>query len=233
MSTSFVSLYAATFMVAVVMISLGPILDPTLKDLRIPLAQGGLTSVGFAIGMLVGVVALNFALAHVPVKWGLIGAAWLQTAGLAAAGILAQGLWSLFGAYVVVGAGCVLLNSLPGMWVTSHVKVRTDRAMVVLLLSFAAGMTVTPLAIGGAFGLGVSWRWVLIVEAGLSMMLAALLTALPVSDIEGRKNLRLRRLREVIGFNPRLFASVLGASTLYIGSEFVLNVWLTKFEIEV
>jgi hypothetical protein len=75
-----------------------------------------------------GVVALNFALARVPVKWALIGAAWLQTVGLAAAGILARGLWSLFAAYVVVGTGCVFLNSLPGMWVTSHVKVRTDRA---------------------------------------------------------------------------------------------------------
>ena len=231
-STSPVSLYAATFMVGVVMISLGPILDPTLKDLHIPLSQGGLTSVGYAIGMLAGVLALNFALARVPVKWGLVGAAWLQTVGLASAGLLARGLWSLFAAYMVVGAGCVFLNSLPGMWVTSHVKVGTDRAMVVLLLSFATGMMVTPLAIGGALGLGASWRWVLIVEAGLSLVLAILLTVLPVSDIEGRENLRLRQLREVIGFNPRLFGAVLGASILYIGAEFILNVWLAKFEID-
>ncbi|MFH0915064.1 MAG: MFS transporter [bacterium] len=230
--TSPVSLYATTFMVGVVMISLGPILDPTLKDLRIPLSQGGLTSVGYAIGMLVGVLALNLVLARVPVKWGLIGAAWLQTVGLAAAAVLARGLWSLFATYVVVGAGCVLLNSLPGMWVGSRVKTGTDRAMVVLLLSFAAGMMVTPLAIGAALGLGASWRWVLIVEAGLSLALATLLTVLPVSDIKGRENLRLRQLREVIGFNPRLFGAVLGASILYIGAEFILNVWLAKFEID-
>ncbi len=230
--TSYVSLYATMFMVGVVMVSLGPILDPTLKDLHIPLSLGGLTSVGYAIGMLVGVLALNFALARVPVKWGLVGAAWLQTVGLAAAGVLARGLWSLFAAYVVVGAGCVFLNSLPGMWITSHIKVGTDRAMVVLLLSFAAGMMVTPLAIGGALGLGASWRWVLIVEAGLSLVLSIVLTVLPVSDIEGRQNLRLGRLREVIGFNPRLFGAVLGASVLYIGAEFILNVWLAKFEID-
>lgn len=187
---------------------------------------------GYAIGMLAGVVALNLALARVPVKWALIGAAWLQTVGLAAAGVLAKGLWSLFAAYVVVGAGCVFLNSLPGMWVTSRVKVGTGRAMVVLLLFFAAGMMVTPLAIGGALALGASWRWVLVAEAGLSLALAVLLTVLPVSDIEGRQNLRLRRLREVIGFNPRLFAAVLGASILYIGAEFILNVWLAKFEID-
>jgi FHS family glucose/mannose:H+ symporter-like MFS transporter len=227
-----VSLYATMFMVGVVMVSLGPILDPTLKDFHIPLSLGGLTSVGYAVGMLVGVLALNFALAHVPVKWGLVGAAWLQTVGLAAAGVLARGLWSLFAAYVVVGAGCVFLNSLPGMWITSHIKVGTDRAMVVLLLSFAGGMMITPLAIGGALGLGASWRWVLIVEAGLSLVLSIVLTVLPVSDIEGRRNLRLGRLREVIGFNPRLFGAVLGASVLYIGAEFVLNVWLAKFEID-
>jgi len=219
--------------VGVVMISLGPILDPTVKDLGIPLSQAGLTSVGYALGMLAGVLALNLALARVPVQWTLIGAAWLQTLGLAAAGLLATGLWSLFGAYVVVGAGCVFLNSLPGMWVTSHNKVATARAMVVLLLFFAAGMMVTPLAIGAALGLGASWRWVLIAEAVLSLGLAVLLTLMPVSDIKGRENLRMRKLREVIGFNSRLFWAVLGASVLYIGSEFILNVWLAKFEIDV
>ncbi len=48
------------------MISLGPLLDPTVKDLRIPLSQAGLTSVGYAVGMLAGVLALNLGLAHVP-----------------------------------------------------------------------------------------------------------------------------------------------------------------------
>ena len=66
--TSFVSLYATTFVVGVTMITLGPLLDPILKDLHIPLAQGGMISAGFAVGMLIGVVALNFLLARVPVN---------------------------------------------------------------------------------------------------------------------------------------------------------------------
>jgi MFS family permease len=226
-------LYATIFMVGVVMISLGPILDPTVKDLGIPLSQAGLTSVGYAVGMLAGVLALNLALAHVPVRWTLSGAAWLQTLGLAAAGLFATGLWSLFGAYVVVGAGCVFLNSLPGMWVTSHIKVGASHAMMVLLVYFAVGMMVTPLAIGAVLGLGVSWRWVLGVEAILSMGLALLLTFMPVANIEGRENLSANRLRQVIGFNTRLFWAVICASILYIGSEFILNVWLPKFEIDV
>ena len=77
-ATSFVSLYATTFVVGVTMITLGPLLDPILRDLDIPLAQGGLISVGFAVGMLIGVVSLNFFLARVPVKWGLVGAAWCR-----------------------------------------------------------------------------------------------------------------------------------------------------------
>lgn len=226
-------LYATIFMVGVVMISLGPILDPTVKDLGIPLSQAGLTSVGYAVGMLAGVLALNLVLAHVPVRWTLSGAAWLQTLGLAAAGLLATGLWWLFGAYVVVGAGCVFLNSLPGMWVTSHIKVGASRAMMVLLVYFAVGMMVTPLAIGAVLGLGVSWRWVLGVEAILSMGLALLLTFVPVSNIEGRENLGASRLRQVVGFNTRLFWTVICASILYIGSEFILNVWLPKFQIDV
>ena len=41
-STSRLSLYATTFMVGVVVISLGPLLDSITKDLGIPLAQAGL-----------------------------------------------------------------------------------------------------------------------------------------------------------------------------------------------
>ncbi len=231
--TSFVSLYATTFVVGVTMISLGPLLDPILKDLRIPLAQGGLISVGFAVGMLIGVVALNFLLARVPVKWALVGAASLQALGLVASGWLAQGLWSLMLAYLLVGTGCVLLNSLPGMWITCHIKVGADRAMVTMLVFFALGMMVAPLLIGAALGWGATWHSVLLAEAVMSVALAVLVAFSPVSDIEGRENLRLRRLREVVGFNPRLFAAVLTASIFYIGAEFTFNVWLAKYEIDV
>ena len=194
------------------MITLGPLLDPILKDLHIPLAQGGLISVGFAVGMLLGVVSLNFLLARVSVKWGLVGAASLQTIGLIVSGALARGLWSLMLAYVIVGAGCVFLNSLPGMWITSHNKTGADRAMVTMLVFFALGMMVTPLIIGAALGWGATWRTVLLAEAVVSAALAILVAMSPVSNIEGRENLGLRRLREVVGFNPRLFAMVLVAS---------------------
>jgi FHS family glucose/mannose:H+ symporter-like MFS transporter len=231
--TSYVSLYATTFLVGVVMISLGPVLDPILADLHIPLSQGGLISVGFAVGMLIGVVALNFLLARVPVKWGLIGASWLQTVALAVSGLLARNLWSLFIAYLFVGLGCVFLNSLPGMWVTSHVKVGTGHAMVVLLLFFAFGMMISPVIIGAALGWGATWRWVFVLEAALSLVLALVLTTRPVSDIPGRENLRWRQLKEVVGFNPRLFTAIVVAGLLYIGAEFILNVWLAKFTIDV
>ena len=232
-TNSYLSLYATTFMVGVVVISLGPLLDPMIKSLNIPLAQAGLISVAFGVGMLVGVLALNFLFAGVPAKWALIGASWLQTVALVASGTVAKGLWSMFAAYFFVGLGCVFLNSLPGMWVSSHVKVGTHRAMVVLLLFFAVGMAVTPVFIGVALGLGATWRWVYIVEAVLSALLAILLTGRPISDIAGRKNLTWGRLRGVISFSPALFWAVVVASVLYIGAEFILNVWLPKFEIDI
>ena len=227
------SIFAATFMVGLTMITLGPVLDPILKDLGIPLSQGGLISVAFSVGMLIGVVALNFFLARVPVKWGLVGAALVEAAGLAASGVLANGLWSLFAAYLFVGLGCVFLNTLPGMWVTSHIKHDSGRTMVVLLLFFALGMMTGPLAIGGALNWGATWRWVFVVEAGLCVVLAGVLALSPISNIKGRENLRPRRLLDVINFNSRLFIAVLVASILYIGAEFTLNVWLVKFQIDV
>ncbi len=222
-----------TFVVGLTMITLGPLLDPILKDLDIPLSQGGLISVGFSVGMLLGVVALNFFLARVPVKWGLVGAALVESAGLVASGALTVGLWSLFAAYLFVGLGCVFLNSLPGMWVSSRIKNDSGRMMVILLVFFALGMMVTPLAIGAALNLGATWRWVFIAEGALCLALAVALALSPISNIEGRENLRPRRLVEVINFNSRLFIAVLVASVLYIGAEFSINVWLVKFQIDV
>ena len=220
-------------MVGLTMITLGPVLDPILNELDIPLSQGGLISVAFSVGMLIGVVALNFLLARVPVKWGLVGAALIEAAGLAASGVLASGLWSLFAAYLFVGLGCVFLNSLPGMWVTSHIKNDSGRTMVILLLFFALGMMAGPLAIGGALNWGATWRWVFGAEAVLCLVLAVILALSPISNIEGRENLRPRRLLDVISYNSRLFIAVLVASILYIGAEFTLNVWLVKFQIDV
>lgn len=233
MPNSYGALFATTFMVGLTMITLGPILDPVLKDLDIPLARGGLLSVAFSVGMLVGVLSLNFLLAKVPVKRGLAGAATIEAAGLLAAGLLARGLWSFFVAYFFVGLGCVFLNSLPGMWVTSHIKQGAERAVVILLVFFALGMMVGPLAIGGALAWGATWRGVLVAEAVLCALLAVAVAVSPISDIEGRENLRVRQLRDVIAFNPRLFFAVLAASILYIGAEFTFNVWLVKFQIDV
>ena len=117
------------------------------------------------------------------------------------------------------------LNSLPGMWVASHVKVGTSHAMVVLLLFFAIGMMVAPVVIGIALGLGVHWRWVFGFEAIVSAVLALWLMVTPISDIPNRENLPFRQLRAVIGFNPALFATVLVVAILYIGAEFTFNVF--------
>ncbi len=229
---SYLPLYATLFMVGVVVITLGPVLDPLTKQLGIPLQQAGLISVAFAVGMLVGVTALNLLLARVPVKWALIGATWLQAVALAVSATLTRGLASMFVSYFFVGLGCVILNSLPSMWVGSHVKVDTHRTMVIVLLFFAIGMTVAPIFIGIALGLGATWRWVYGAEAVLSAVLALFLTWRPVSDIPGRKNLTWGRLREVVGFSPALFWAVVAASIFYIGSEFIFNVWLPKFAID-
>jgi fucose permease len=220
------------FIVGIVMISLGPLLDAILKDLHVSRADGGLFAVAIALGNILGVFSLNVVLARIPIKWSLVGAVWIQTAGLFASALLAHGLWSLFGTLFVVGFGVVFLNAIPGMLIGHHVRQGTARVMVVVLLFFAIGMMVTPPLIGVALDLGASWHSVLIVEGIVSAGLAIALTALPVLDIPGRENLRFRHVREVAAFNPRLLTVVLAAAFTYIGSEFILNVWLSKFEID-
>jgi MFS family permease len=189
------ALVPTMLMVGIVMISLGPLLDAILKDLHVSRADGGLFAVAIALGNILGVFSLNVVLARIPIKWSLVGAVWIQTAGLFASALLAHGLWSLFGTLLVVGFGVVFLNAIPGMLIGHHVREGTARVMVMVLLFFAVGMMVTPPLIGVALDLGASWHWVLLVEGIVSIGLAIALTALPMLDIPGRENLRFRHVR--------------------------------------
>ena len=227
---SLAPLYPAQFFAGVVLIALGPMLNPILRDLHISLARGGIISLGFATGRLLGVLALNFALAHVPVKWALVGSAWIQAIGLAAAGLLAHGLWSLVIMYTVVGVAGVLPSLIPGMWVGSHVRQNTARALLLVQLFVAMGVVIAPPVIGAALGWGADWRWIFVGEAGFAVLMALLQTALPLADIPSRQNLRFRQLREVAGFAPRFLGVMLLATFMYVGAETTMSVWLAKFE---
>ena len=227
---SLAPLYPAQFFAGVVVIALGPMLNSVLRDLDISLAQAGIVSIGFAFGRLLGVLLLNFGLARVPLKWALVGSAWVQAIGLAAAGVLAHGLWSLFGMYLVVGIAGVLPSIIPGMWVGYHVREHTARSMLLVQFVFAIGVVVAPPVIGAALGLGSSWRWIFVGEAAFAAVMGVVQAALPLTDIPGRENLRYRQLREVAGFAPRFLGVMLLATFLYVGSESTISVWLAKFE---
>jgi MFS transporter, FHS family, glucose/mannose:H+ symporter len=214
------------------LISLGPLLDPILRDLRIPLAKAGLLSMGFAFGRVLGVILLNFALARISLKALMVGAAWVAAAGLAVSGFLAAGLWPLFIALVVTGVPVVLPNAISGIWVGAHLRQGTERGMLMVTGFFAVGVVIAPLVIGAALNLGATWRWVFLGEAGFSAVMALLLMLAPLADVPDRENLRVRQLREVAGHDPRLLAVMLTATFLYVATETTVSVWLPKFQVD-
>ncbi|MCL5736144.1 MAG: MFS transporter [Actinobacteria bacterium] len=225
-------LYLTQALSGVAYVTLGPLLDSILRDLGIPLAHGGLLPLSFFLGQVVALVAFNVLLARVPVKWCLVGAAVLQAAGLGAAGLLARGFWSFILPYFVAGCAEVLLAAVPGIWISSHVKEGTARAITLMMMSSVATMTLTPVVLGVLLNAGAGWRTILAGEAGLSLLLGMVLVLLPLVDIQERENLRLRQVRTVAAFNPRLLAAIAGAAFLYIGGEMTLGVWLPKFELD-
>ena len=102
--------------------------------------------------------------------------------------------------------------------------------MLLILLFFALGVLVAPIIIGLLLGLGVTWRWIMVGEALFSAVMALVLMAMPLANIPGAENLRLRHLREVMSFAPRFLVVILVATFLYVGAESTMNVWLAKFE---
>jgi MFS family permease len=194
------------------MASLGPLLDAMMRDLHIPLSQGGLISMGLFLGQVVGIVVLNTHMAKVPAKRALVAGAALLGAGLVGAGAGSWGLGSLFAAYLAAGIGWALLNTTGWMWVPAHVKKGTASATLLMIFFFSMGMMLTPLILGLIIDRGATWRWIVAVEGGISLLLALAFVALPLLDIPGRRNIRITHVKQAAAFNPGLLLGMVGAS---------------------
>ncbi len=228
-----IPLYPSQFLVAMAIVSLGPLLDPMMTDLGIPLDQGGLISAGLFLGNVAAIVVLNTALARLSAKGVLVGATVLQGVGLVAAGLVPWNLWSLFAAYLLVGFSGALINTTCWVWVSAHMKQDRAAAALRMILFFALAMMSVPLIIGVALDAGVSWRWILVAEGCLALLVAATAGFLPLLDVCGRQNVRLSQFREVVAHDRKLLLGIVIAGFTYVGAEMTLNIWLPKFEIEV
>jgi fucose permease len=225
-------LYPSQFFVAMAIVSIGPLLHPMMRDLGVPLSRGGLVSAGLFIGNALAIVVLNTLLARLPVKVVLFSGTLIQAAALATAGAASQNLWSLFAAYLFVGAGGALMNTTCWIWISAHMTQNRAAAALRMILFFALAMMVVPLAIGLALDGGASWRWILVVEGGLDLLFGLTLVFLPLPDVPGRQNVRLMQTRQVIATNPKLLLGVVIAGFTYVGAEMTMNVWLPKSQID-
>lgn len=225
-------LYPGQFICAVVMVSIGPLLDSMMRDTNIPLAQGGMISAGLFIGEVIGIVVLNLFLARLPAQWALVTGAVLQGVALLAAGLISRDLYSLFTAYLVAGIGWALVNTIGWMWIPAHVREGTASAVTLLSLFYAFGMLVAPVILGVAVDAGVSWRIILDVEGAAALLLAVTLAVMPLADIPDRHNVRLHHLGSAVRMNPRLLFGMVVGGFMYVGAEMTLNIWLPKFQLD-
>ena len=226
-------LYPTQFLVAMAIVSIGPLLDSMMGDLGFPLSRGGLVSTGLYIGNVTGIIVLNTLMARVPVRHALLIGTTLQATGLITAGAASWNLWSLVVAYALIGFSGALMNTTCWMWVSAHVKRNTAAAALQMILFFALGMMVIPLILGLVLDRGAAWRWILVTEGGLSLLITAVFLFLPLTDVPGRQNVRLSHLKQVVTFDPLLLIGMMGAGLMYVGAEMTINVWLPKFQIDV
>jgi fucose permease len=226
-------LYPSQFLVAMAIVSIGPLLHPMMRDLGVPLSRGGLVSAGLFLGNALAIVILNTALARFRPKNILLGGTFLQAAALATAGAATRNLWSLFVAYLFIGFAGALMNTTCWIWISAHMVQNRAAAALRMILFFALGMMTVPLILGLALDAGASWRWILVAEGLLALLWGLGLVFLPLLDVPGRQNVRLTQFRQVIASNPKLLLGMVIAGFTYVGAEMTMNVWLPKFQLDV
>jgi fucose permease len=214
-------LYPSQFLIAMAVVSIGPLLDPTMRDFGVGLSGGGLISAGLYVGNVSAIVILNTLLARWRAKWTILGGMVLQGAALITAGAVSWNLWSLIVAYLFIGFGGALMNTTCWIWISAHMVYDRAAAALRMILFFALGMMSVPLIIGLVLDAGASWRWVLIAEGALALLAAV---ATPSQT---------QLYRGVIAWDPKLLLGILVAGFTYVGAEMTMNVWLPKFQIDV
>lgn len=225
--------YPGQFLIAMATVSLGPLLDPMMKDLSIPLSQGGLINSTLFIGTALGIVLFNAAQAHLPTKWCFTGATALLGASLILAGTVARNLWAVCIAYSAVGLAAAMILTTGFVWLAAHVKKNMASSVLMLTLFFGLAMISIPPLVGHALDNGATWRQIILVEGGVSLCAALIFVFLPLLDIPERRNIGLAHLRAVIAHNRGLLLAMLAGGFAYTGAEFIFNVWLPKSQIEV
>jgi MFS family permease len=226
-------LYPGQFLSAMAMASEGPLLDHMMRDLGVPLDQGGIINGGLFAGTALGIVVLNMTMARVPAKWTLSGGAALLGAAFVAGGAAAQSLWAMSLAFFVAGLGVALMITTCWMWLSAHIKKNMAGSALALILFFGLGMIVIPVVVGQAMDMGAGWRWVMVVEGGVALLSAAVFAFLPLLEITDSQNVRVSQLKAVVAHDRWLLLGMLGAGFMYTGAESVVNVWLPKFQIDV
>ena len=225
-------LFPAILLAGTVMISLGPLLDGIIADSGIRRAEAGALSLAFFFGMNAALLLMNAAFGGLSSKRTLLIGAASQALGLLLFGGWARSLAGLCLANGLTGFGYGVLCIFPGMHINSLMKEGTERAMSLVYGLFGVGVTITPVLIGRLLEWGVTWRAVLVGQAGLSALLGAYLLLAPIQDVPGRRNVRTEEVASIWRHNRSLFLVLLGAMLLYIGAEGAFNVWLPKFQID-
>jgi MFS transporter, FHS family, glucose/mannose:H+ symporter len=226
-------LYPNYLLNAMPLASLGPLLDHMMRDLGVPLERGGLVSGGLFAGASLGLIVLNLALARVSAKSALCVGNALMGLGFMFGGLAAHSLWALFLAYLVVGLGGAISTTASWMWLSAHIKENMAASALAMILYFGLGMIVVPVVVGQAIDLGATWRWVLAIEGGISLLSAVIFAFMPLLDIPDRQSVRFSHLKTAATHEPWLLLGIVGASFMYTGAESVINVWLPKFQIDV
>lgn len=226
-------LYPTQFLVAMAIVSIGPLLQSMMETLGVPLSRGGLISAGLFVGNISGIVILNTALARYRARNILLWGTLIQAAALIVAGAASRDLWSLFTAYLFVGFGGALMNTTCWIWISAHMVHDRAAAALRMILFFGVGMVSVPLILGLALDAGASWRWILVAEGGLELVSAAVVAFLPLLDVRGRQSVRLPELRQVFTHNRALLLGMMLAGFMYTGAEMTMNIWLPKFQLDV
>ena len=159
--------------------SLGPLTPFLRAELNLNYSETALHLSAFALGMIIAGLGAE----RVAARWGRRAVFWVGALGLGAGGVLLtlghQVALTVSSAFVMGFLGAYLLVMIPACLADHH---GSNRAIALTESNVAASIsaTVAPLMVGIGEAIGLTWRFGLLVGAGVCLLLAFIFRHTPI-----------------------------------------------------
>jgi FHS family glucose/mannose:H+ symporter-like MFS transporter len=220
--------YYSFFVIGIMVLVLGAIMPYLLRDYQLSYDQGGTLIMLQALGNLIATVMGGIISVYTGRRATLVFGALTIAAGYGGMALVSSPA-AIYVLVTVSGLGWGIMNNLTNVVVSEKTKGDAS-ALNILHMSFGLGALIGPFLVSLTVAIGLGWRTAMTLVAAFSLILAYVFMRMDLPEPEDSHETQEKTTRISFSFLRDVrFYNFMLILFLYVGSESVINGWLTTY----